>query len=423
MSFRIIDIDKWQEIFGTIWRNKLRTVLTALGVFWGIAMLVILLGSGNGLENGVKSMFGGFAINSMYVWPQKTTMPYQGLQPGRFYSFRNADVSAVKQLNELDVVSPRMQLGGFQNGNNISRKNKSGNYQVMGDYPDFLKIQALNITNGRFLNPLDIKDSRKVCVIGQQVYKELFEPGEDPVGDYIKIQGVYFGIVGMFTSMKKGDEADRDGQTIFIPFTTFQQAFNRGDRFDWFAITTADGVDAEMAEKKVKTVLASQHKINPEDTRAIGAFNAQKETDKFNGLFAGIGAFIWIVGLGTLIAGAVGVSNIMLIVVSERTKEIGLRKALGAKPIAIISMIVQESVLLTTLAGYFGLVFGVGILEGVNYLMVEYDMESAFFSNPEVDFSVAVWATVVLIVAGAFAGFMPAVRAASINPIEALRTE
>ncbi len=421
----MFDIDKWIEIFSTIWQNKLRTLLTALGVFWGIMMLVLLLGSGNGLRNGVENNFSGYAVNSIYVWPQATTKPHKGLRAGRFYSFENADVEALKEhAPEVDIVAPRIQLGGWRDANNVSRNNKYGNFQVMGDYPDFRYIQVLRLTAGRFINDLDSREKRKVCVIGEQVRMELFEPDEDPVGEYIKIKGVYFRVVGLSKSAKvRGDDADRDKRTIFIPFTTFQQAFNYGDKFGWFSLTAAQGVTAKEAEKKVKQILAARHNIDPTDARAIGSFNAEDEAKKFMGLFSGIKAFVWFVGFGTLLAGAIGVSNIMLIVVSERTKEIGIRKAMGATPLSIIGMIMQESVFLTFLAGYFGLVIGVAILEFVNFGMIRSGVESGFFLSPGIEFNTAMMATGILIVTGALAGLMPAFKAVQVNPIVALRKE
>ena len=421
----MIDIDKWQEILGALANNKLRTFLTALGVFWGIMMLVLLLGSGNGLRTGVVNNFSGYAVNSIYVWPQKTTLPYKGLKPGRYAVFRNGDVEAIKNnVPEVAVVAPRIQLGGWRDGNNVSRNNKYGNFQVMGDYPEFIEVQVMDISVGRFLNQIDLSEKRKVCVIGEQVMKEMFLTDEEPLGSYIKIQGVYFMVVGLFKSTKKrGDDADRDARTIFIPFSTFQQAFNYGDRFGWFSLKAAEGVPALIAENKVKQILMSRHNISPEDTRAIGSFNAEKEAKKFMGLFGGIQMFVWLVGLGTLLAGAIGVSNIMLIVVNERTKEIGIRKAVGATPVSIISMILMESVLLTTFAGYLGIVVGVGLLEAANYLMNHYGADSGFFKNPEIEFTTALIATGILVVSGALAGLMPALKAVSINPILALRAE
>lgn len=421
----MFDIDKWIEIFSAIARNKLRTFLTALGIFWGILMLTLLLGSGNGLRNGVEHTFSGFAVNSIYMWPQKTTLPYKGMKPGRFYSFRNGDIEALKtQVPEVEIVAPRIQLGGWKDANNVTRKNKYGNFQVMGDYPEYRYIEALKIENGRYLNNLDLQDKRKVCIIGEQVRQELFAENENPVGEYIKIKGVYFLVAGVFKSLKgKGEEADQDRRTIYIPYTTFQRAFNWGDRMGWFALTAAPGISAKEAEQKAKLALAARHSIAPDDERAIGSFNAEQEAEKFLGLFSGIRIFVWVVGLVTLLAGAIGVSNIMLIVVSERTKEIGIRKALGATPASIIFLILQEAVFLTFIAGYIGLVIGVGGLEAIVWALKEFNVDSPFFLSPAIDFWTAMQAMLILVFAGTFAGLMPAIKAVQVNPITALRTE
>ena len=409
----------------TFSRNLLRTLFTSLAVGWGIFVLILLLGLGAGLENGVKEGFSGFAINSMYVWPQKTTVPYNGLKTGRQYSFKNTDINAIRNdVPGIDIVAPRLQLGGYGKGNNISRKVKAGNYSVYGDYPEFRYVQNVAIEKGRFINYEDLREKRKVCVIGEQVYKELFEQGEEPINDYINIQGVYFKVIGTFRSQKKGQEALQDMTTIFTPFTTFQQAFNQGDKLHWFALTISPNANPDSTEKKVKLVLAKQHDIAPQDNRAIGSFNALLEAKKFQGLFGGINAFIWIVSFGTLLAGGVGISNIMLIVVTERTKEIGIRKAMGATPWSIIAMILQESVFITFIAGATGLILGVGLLALIDYLMHQGPpAKNMFFANPTVDFWVAVYATLVLVFIGLLAGLMPALKAVSINPIKALRTE
>ncbi|MDX2001233.1 MAG: ABC transporter permease [Chitinophagales bacterium] len=425
----MFDLDKWQEIIGTISRNLLRTFLTSLAVGWGIFVLIILLGLGSGLSNGVKEGFAGYAVNSMYVWPQRTTIPYKGIKSGRDYSFKNSDITAIRnEVPEIDIIAPRLQLGGYGENNNITRKTKSGNYSVYGDYPDFRYVQNMLIKQGRFINNGDLLERRKVCVIGEQVQKELFQAHENPIGDYICIQGVYFKVVGLFKTTKKAGEAVQDMSTIFVPFTTFQRAFNEADRLHWFALTTAEGSHPDTAEAKVRKVLAEQHDISPQDNRAIGSFNAQVEAKKFAGLFDGINAFVWLVSIGTLFAGGVGISNIMLIVVAERTKEIGTRKALGATPWSIISMIVQESMFITFIAGAAGLVMAVGILEGLDMLLhsappSEEPGTEVFFGSPTVDFWIAMQATIILVVIGALAGLMPAIKAVSINPIKALRSE
>lgn len=428
----MINLDRWEEILTNMVRNPLRTLLTSMGVFWGIYMLVVTLGSGKGLENGVNSNFSGFNVAGMYIWPQRTTMPYKGLKPGRSFAFRNADTEALKtQVPELEYICPRLQLGGWGQGNNVSRGMRSGDYSVYGDYPEFRHIQLLDMRQGRFVNHLDIEEKRKICVIGQMVAQELFTPGEDPIGQYIKIQGVYYKVVGIFGTNKSGREAINDLTSIYVPFSTFQQAFNWGDKLAWYAVSVRQGFNSIEVEKKVKSVLMVQHKVNPEDSRAIGGFNAAKESEKFNKLFMGISFIIALVGLGTLFAGGVGVMNIMLITVNERTKEIGIRKAMGATPWSVLSMIMQEAVFITIMSGFFGLALGVLTLEGVNLLIGEPGPPSVgggrgnmtFFLHPEVGFNTAMFAITVLIIIGILAGLYPSLKAVRIDPIKALRTE
>lgn len=420
MTVGLLDRDTWQEIWATVRKNRLRTALTALGVFWGMFMLLLMLGFGNGLERGVTGNMRGFATNAVYVWGQRTTMPYKGLPPGREVEFTNQDIEALARIPGVEHLAPRVQLGGWRDGNNVTRGVKTGNFGVMGDFPEVEVIAPMRFERGRFLNHLDLVERRKVAVIGSGVTDLLFRPGEDPIGQHLKIQGVYFEIVGTFRPRKSGMDADRAANTIHIPFTTFQQAFNFNNKVGWFAITARPEVSAARIEEEVRAVLATRHDIDPTDRHAMGSFNAEKEFRKVTTLFGGIRMFIWFVGLATLLAGAIGVSNIMLIAVKERTKEIGVRKALGATPRSIIGLVLQESIVLTSLAGYLGLIAGVGLLEGMNSLVGE---DNAIFANPQVDFRVALLGTAVLVVAGAFAGIIPARHAARIHPVEALRAE
>jgi len=420
----MFDYDKWQEIFATIKKNKLRTFLTMFGVFWGIFMLMLLLGSGTGLENGVVKGFDGWATNSGFVWGQRTTMPYKGLKPGRNTRFNNDDVAAIKSsVPELGALAPRNQLGGFGGGNNVFRNSKSGAFSVSGDNPEYMAVMKLNFTSGRFINQLDMEDKRKVTVIGKKVVEILFTPEEDPIGQYIQINGIYFKIVGVFASKRTGQQADGDNQTIYIPNSTFQQVFNWGNRVGWFAFTSKPGVPVSVVEEKIKKVLMERHRIHPEDMVALGSENLEKEFGEINGLFAGINIFVWIVGIGTLIAGVIGVSNIMLIIVKERTKEIGIRKSLGATPRSIVSLIIQESIFITALAGYVGLILGIGLIELISYLLSSSGADTGMFSNPTIDINVAISSFIILIFAGALAGLIPATKAASISPIEAIRSE
>lgn len=420
----IFDIDKWQEIFTVLKKNKLRTFLTAFGVFWGIFMLVIMLGSGRGLENGVKQGMGDMATNSMFMWTQRTTIPYKGFPRGRHYNFKNDDVEAIRTgIPEIKNIAPRLQGGGFRGADNVVRGTETGAFNIFGDYPDIFKIDPVKILEGRFLNDLDINEKRKIAVIGDRVRDVLFKAGEKPIGEYIRIQGVYFKVVGVFRSKKSGQNVERESNSIFIPLTTLQQTYNYGNVIGWFAITSIDNVPVTELEEKVIALVKSRHNIAPEDTRAVGHFNVEKEFVKMNGLFNGINGLIWIVGIGTLLAGVIGVSNIMLIVVKERTKEIGIMRAIGATPANIISQIIIESVFLTTISGYFGLVIGVGLVELIDYFLVASGANTEMFLNPEVDFNIAISALVVLIFSGALAGLIPAKRAVSIKPVQALHDE
>ncbi len=416
----IFERDNWQEIFATIRKNKLRTFLTMLGVFWGIFMLVIMLGSGNGLRHGILKEFAGTATNSFFIWTQQTTKAYKGMKPGRNFNFNLADVEAIKQMPDLDVVSPLNQLGGYEGANNVVRGLKTAPCEIQASFPNSTEIAQVRISKGRFINELDIKEKRKICVIGPRVAQMLFKKGENVIGDYIRVNGVYFKVVGLTIPAAGGDEGRQQSQRVNIPFSTFQNAFNMGDVVGWFAIKSKDDVPAEESEQKVLSVLRERHKIAPDDEKAIGHWNMAVEYNKLNGLFIGIEILIWIVGIGTLLAGVIGISNIMLIVVKERTKEIGVKRALGAVPLQIVGQILIEAVFLTAISGYFGLVTAIGLLELLNSMIGE---SGGMFTNPTVDLSVALKALTVLIVSGAIAGLIPARKAVSIKPVEALRAE
>jgi len=418
----MFDRDTWQEIVSTLGKNRLRTALTACGVFWGIFMLVIMLGFGHGLETGVKKDMGGFATNAVYVWGERTSLPFKGLPPGRDVSFTNDDIAAIRErVDGIEHLAPRNQLGGWMGGDNVTRGRKTGSFSVNGDMPDFQYVQPMRFDRGRFINALDIEQRRKVAVLGNRAIRALYEEGEDPIGTHIQIQGVYFTVVGTFQTTQSGEMAERQGNTIFIPFTTFQRAFNYGDRVGWFAVTARSDASAAQVETDVRAVVAERQRIDPEDSQALGSFNAGKEFKKIGNIFGGINFLVWFVGVITLLAGVIGVSNIMLIIVKERTKEIGIRKAVGATPAAIMAQIIQESTLLTAIAGYIGLTAGVAALELVGAAMG--DGSSGMFARPEVDLRIALIATAILVVSGAVAGIMPARHAVRINPVEALRAE
>lgn len=410
----MFDTDKWNEILSTIRKNKLRTFLTGFSVAWGIFMLIILLGSGNGLQNGVQKEFGSSAVNTIWIWNGQTSLPFKGMKPGRNIQMRNDDYVEVKRTVEgIDLSSPRYNMWG---NNMLSYKRESGVFNIRTVYPDYQFIEKLDITSGRFINKTDLDQFRKVTTISTQVNDALFK-GEPPLGKYITVNGIPFKVVGIFTD---DDGRDDNMRMIYIPMTTAQRVFAGDDRIHTIAITVGDASvdESKQIEQAVKSKLARLHKFDVNDPRAIGTWNSVEEYTKFQKLFSGIRLFIWIIGFGTIIAGIVGVSNIMMIVVKERTKEIGIRKAIGATPWSIISLVLQEAILITSFAGYLGLVLGVVVLETVGS-----KIESSFFSHPEVDLRIAVYALILLVGSGALAGFIPARKAAAIKPIEALRDE
>ncbi len=417
----ILDIDNWQEIFIALKRNKLRTALTAFGVFWGIFMLVVLIGSGKGLYNGVIQDFDNIATNSIFIWPKQSNKPYKGFTRGRQFHFNNSDIDALREnLEDVEYLAPRIQLGGHRTASMVSRGLKNESFSIYGDYPSIINIQKLNINHGRFINHLDIKQKRKVVVIGPRAQKILFNADENPLGHYLKINGVYFKIVGVFSSNARGDDAERDDKTLFIPFTAFQQAFNYNNYVGYFALTSVAGFPVSALKDHALKILASRHNIAPDDELAFGHWNLEKEYNKINNLFIGINGLNWFVGILSLLAGAIGVSNIMLIIVKERTKEIGIKRAIGATPLNIATQIVMETVFLTTISGYVGLFLGISLLEIIS-TAIERSGGFEMFKTPEVDLRISITAFLILVVSGIFASLIPAKRAIDIQPVDAIR--
>lgn len=417
--------DNWSEIIEALTANWFRTVLTAFGVLWGIFILVILLAAGKGLENGVKKDFGGMATNSMFMWAQTPSKPYKGLPKGRRYNFKAADVAAIKRnVPDLRFVSPRNQLGGFGGANNVVRGLKTGAFNVYGDYPEVILQEPMDITSGRFINYSDINEKRKVAIIGEGVRKDMYEPGEDVIGSYIKINGVNFMVIG--TYKKKGNNngnAEEAQKQIFVPFTAFSQAFNMGDTVGWMAITAQDDASITELKSQVFDVIKTNHSIHPEDERAIGNFDLYEEFSKINGLFIALNAVAYFVGILVLLSGIIGISNIMLIVVKERTNEIGIRRALGATPWQIREQILLESIFLTIISGMAGIALATGVIAFVNYQLSGMDTSEMMFLNPSVNLGVVFIALTILIVSGLLAGLIPAQNAIKIQPVDALRTE
>ena len=409
----ILDLDIWQEILSTIRKNKLRTFLTGFSVAWGIFMLIILLGSGNGLQNGVEHQFKSEATNSLWIYNGTTTKPYKGLQSGRNIEFDNTDYEFVRDhVPGVKEISARYYM--WQN-RLVSYKKQYGTFDLICIHPDYQVIDNSTITMGRFLNDIDIKSYRKVAVIGVPVKNALFKDGKNPLGEYIDVNKVPFQIIGVFSQQN-----ERQEQCIYLPISTSQMIFNGGNRIHNLSLTSdLNAKQSEELEDNLRATLAKRHRFDKDDPGALFVNNTIKEYTKFQNLFLGIRIFVGFIGLFTIIAGIVGVSNIMIIVVNERTKEIGIRKAIGATPISVIGLILLEAILITAFAGYIGLVSGVGLLE----LLSKYLPQNDFFQNPQVDFSIAIYATLLLVVAGAAAGFFPALKASRVKPVVALRDE
>jgi putative ABC transport system permease protein len=421
MNFEVFDPDHWEDIFSHIKKHKVRTALTAFGVFWGIFLLLLLLAAGSGIEKGAYKRFGRVGVNSIHVWTERTILAYKGNKPGRYITLTNEDTQAIgERIPGIRVVCPRMSIW-WSPTTRYGKKN--GSFRLQGEVPGIRQIEPLVMENGRFINERDITLARKVVVIGKRVREILFAARQDPVGEYVDIDGTFYLVVGVFDYESFGGDNRGRLETIFMPFTTMQRTFNMIGRVGWYAVLMENSADADGAETEIKSLLAARHDVHPDDRRAIGSWNSSREFRAIQGLFVGIRIFLWIVGLGTLLAGIIGVSNIMLIIVQERTKEIGIRKALGASPSSIISMILQEAFLITSVSGYAGLVTGVVLTEIVSWYMRSNNMQIDYFAEPEISLGVALGAMVILILAGTFAGLYPALKAARIHPVEALREE
>lgn len=411
-------MDALQEILYTLRQNKLRTALTAFGVFWGIFMLILLLGAGRGMQNGVYDDFGSDVLDFIVVYTSSTSVAYKGMGLGRQIQLTQDDVQVIKQ----QIPDVRFIAGvSERNGVSVVDGRKSGSFAVHGVPEEYFDIkESIPFNFGRKINPLDEQQLRKIAVIGSVVSERLFGKDIDPVGKDIRINGVIMKIVGVFYD--KSNQG-RDSERVYIPHPIYQKIFGESNKLNDIWLRPKADIDGFALEKKVVELLKRRHSVAPDDRRAIQSFNMAEPAKMVNGLFLGINAFIWFVGLGTLTAGIVGVSNIMIITVKERTREIGIRKALGATPLSIVSTLLFESILVTSIAGYAGLVMGVGLIELVSFGLNSVGAQLPFFKNPEINFQVAVTAIVLLVVVGALAGLMPALRAAKIMPIEAMRAE
>lgn len=410
----MFDLDKWQEILDTIRANKLRTLLTGFSVAWGIFMLIILLGSGNGLANGVEYQFRDDAINSIWLFGGQTSLPARGLAPGRPIRFTAEDFSAVRDgVGGVEHITARYYPQGSLT---VSYGSEYGTYDIRSVHPDHQYLEKTIVKTGRFLNQVDLEERRKVAAIGQKVEQGLFK-GRSAIGEYLKINGIPFKVVGTFEDA--GSESENE--KIYLPISTAERVFAGDRRYRNIMFTVGDATleESQAIARETHDLLAQRMRFAPEDERALFVRNNVEEFQRFVSLMGGIRAFIWVIGIGTILAGVVGVSNIMMIVVQERTREIGVRKALGATPWSIVSLVLQESIFITSIAGYIGLVLGVVVLE----LVADNLPASDFFVNPNVDLKLAVVATVLLVASGAVAGFFPARKASAIRPVEALRDE
>ena len=417
----MFDLDRWTEIWVTITRNKTRSLLTCFGVFWGILMLVILLGSGRGMQNGIMRSVNGFATNSAFFFADRTSESYKGFNKGRQWNMRNRDVESIRrEVKELSAISPI--IWGNSSDKNIVYGMMSGTFNVKGVHPDYFQIETQKLFHGRLLNEADERERRKVCLIGTKVKEVLFKE-EDPCGNYIRVNGIYYQVVGVVQQRASGvNIGGRSEECVFLPFSTMQQTLNQGDIIHFLCVAAKPDVQMLPVINKIKSIIKEQNFISPTDPQAVSAINLAAQFETFNNAFLGIDILIWIVGVGTLLAGIIGVSNIMMVTVKERTKEIGVRRALGAKPWNIISQIMSESLLITAMAGLMGLTVGVFLLDMVDQLIGD-PVGETMLLHPAVSIQVALAATSILLLAGLLAGLIPAWRAMQIKAIDAIREE
>ncbi len=417
MRIILFDQDTWDEVYAAISKNKFRTFLTMIGVGWGMFLFVTLLGLARGMQNGFDSNLKGAATNSMFVWTQQTSIPYNGFQRGRTLELRMGDMEALKkEVSQIKIISPRSAkrttfVYGTQNGD----------YRVFGDRPEINKMFKKKVTYGRFINQDDINKKRKVVVLGKDIWEELYEKGEEALNTFIKINGVYFKVVGIYEQDTNGGFEGED--SAFIPFDTFQQLYNMGDEISWMAINVEDSYDIIEAETEIKNVLKKRHNVHPEDSQAFGSFNLGDFLGKIKGFMKGMQLLTMVVGILTLFAGVIAISSILLITVKERTKEFGIRRALGAIPSQIRGQILIESVILASIAGISGVIIATLILYSINRFIVP-NMDTDFpFMNATVDLTTLGIALIIMVIMAMLAGLLPAQRAVSIKPIDALRDE
>jgi len=416
----LFDKDLWIEIFHTLSKNMFRTFLTMLGVIFAMIILVLLLGSANGMSNGFNKLFAGTASNSLFVWGQSTSEPYKGFERGRRIQYKLEDADILKkQIPEIEVLAPRIELASHRGTVTVYRNGQTSGSAVYGDYPEIDDITKKKLVEGRFLNQTDIEHSKKVCVIGEETYKLLFEKGEKAIGEEIRINGVYFTVVGIY---KPNNNINIDGENaIFIPFSTFQIAFNSGDRMGWMAIAVEDNTPVKFVESQIKSILKAKYDIHPDDERAIGSFDMSEIFNSITAFTTVLKGFSFFVGIFTLLAGVIAISNILLITVKERTQEIGVRRALGATPVIVKRQIVVEAIVLTAFAGLVGFSISVGILSLLDAMFGSGD--DFPFVKPMISIPQFIISFVLMVGLSVLIGLLPANRAVKIKPIDALREE
>ena len=413
----MIDLDTYHELLETLLRNKTRSFLTGFGVFWGVFMLVALMGGGAGMKELLNNNFEGFATNSAMIWEQPTTKPYHGFRKGRYWNLTTSDVERLRQqVPQLDVISPMASKWGVQAVNGDHKFNSN----VKGLLPEYAKVEAPKIYYGRYINDMDIAQQRKVCVIGKKVYKTLFPKGGDPCGQFIRLDSVYYSVIGVDYGGGNMNINGSGEESICIPLSLMQRAFNMGENIEMIAVTARRGIAMSDITPRIREVIARPHDIDPTDEKAVMVFNTEVLFGLLDSLFEGVDLLIWLVGIGTLLAGAIGVSNIMMVTVKERTTEIGIRRAIGATPRNILMQIISESILLTAVAGMSGILFSVLILQMMELGFTEDGIVQSHF---QVSFWTAIGAAALLAVLGVLAGLAPAGRAMAIKPVDAMREE
>tara|TARA_B100000674_G_scaffold460720_1_gene439050 strand:+ start:480 stop:1751 length:1272 start_codon:yes stop_codon:yes gene_type:complete len=420
----IFDRDIWQEIFGSISQNKLRTLITIIGVLWGIFLYILLSGIAKGVDNGFEERFERISSNSLFVWTQNTSIPYGGFKIDRSWNIKLKDVESLKkEIPEIQYIAPRIQKGNFgSQGANVINGNRSGTYNIYGDFPILKVVSQKDIYDGgRFINELDIKQQRKVCVIGERTQKELFNDDVNPIGKYININSIYFKVIGIHKFIDEGGGSFANDGDIHVPFSTFKRLYNTGDVVGFLLIAGYENIDIVKVEEKVKKQLKKIHRLHPEDNRAIGAFNLGALFTRIKNFANGMSFISLIIGVATILAGVIGIGNILLISVKERTKEIGIRRAIGASPNHIRKQIILESVFLTLIAGIIGIILGAFILYLIN--TATQNLEDIPFTNATVPLNYIFVALLMMVGLGTLIGFIPAEKAISIKPIDALRDE